>query len=116
MLSKKNKIQKKKETEEVFKKGKSSFDELTGVKVLETENKINRFVIVVSAKVSKKAVVRNRIKRRLNEVARLNLKNLNTGYDFFILALPRIINLDYHQMEKSLLRHFKKLKVIKTKA
>jgi len=91
MLNKKNKIQKKKEVENVFKNGKSSFDKFLGLKVIKTENKINRFVIVVSAKVSKKAVKRNYIKRRLHEIARLNLRYLDQGHDFFVLALPPII-------------------------
>ena len=113
MLSKKNKISKKKEVEKVFKNGKSSFDNLLGVKYLSSENKINRFVIVVSAKVSKKAVERNKIKRQLSEIIRLKLPQLNNGLDCFVLALPRVKEFGYHELEKSLSRHFKKLGLLK---
>jgi len=112
MLNKKNKIQKKKEVDELFKKGRSSFDKFLGVKVLKTQNKINRFVIVVSTKVSKKAVERNRLKRQINEVVRLNLKRLEVGYDFFILALPPISQKNYHEIESLFLAHCKKLKTL----
>ncbi len=112
MLNKQNKIQKKKEVENVFKNGKSSFDKILGVKVLKTENKITRFVIVVSTKISKKAVVRNRLKRQLSEVARLNLIKLKPGTEFFIIAMPEIAQLNYHDIEKVFLNHCKKLRVL----
>lgn len=116
MLNKKNKIYKKKETEDVFRGGKSSFNNFLGVRALKTDSKDTRFVIVVSARVSKKAVERNKIKRQLNEVARLNLKLLQPGYDFFILALPPIINKNFHEIEGIFLFHCKKLKttILKT--
>jgi len=112
MLNKKNKISKKKETENVFKKGKSSFDKFLGIKVLKTENKTTRFVIVVSTKVSKKAVERNKIKRQLSEIARLNLKMLKPSHDFFILALPPVINKNFHEIGESFLFHCRNLKAI----
>lgn len=109
MLKKENRLTKKKEIELVFKEGKSSFDKITGVKALASENKTNRFAVVISNKVSKKAVVRNRKKRQLREIVRLNLPKLKLGFDFFILGLPGIVEADYHEMEKSLLGHFRKL-------
>ena len=51
MLNKKNKIFKKKEVDNVFKNGKSSFDKFLGVKAVKTENKISRFAIVNSSSV-----------------------------------------------------------------
>ncbi len=115
MLNKKNKIQKKKEIEEVFKKGRSSFDSMLGVKVLKTNNNLNRFVVVVSTKVSKKATERNRLKRQLNEILRLNLKNIAQNCDFFILALPAIKDKKYHEIESVVLNHFKKLKALSSR-
>ena len=45
-----------------------------------------RFGFVISTKVSKLAVQRNRIKRAMSESARHNLKSLKNGYDVVFLA------------------------------
>ena|SRR3989338_8454356 len=109
MLKKENRLIRKREIDQVFSKGKSSFDKIIGVKALETKGKINRFCIVVSSKVSKKAVIRNRKKRQLREAVRLNSNKLQAGFDFFILGLPPVVGADYREIEASLLGHFKKL-------
>ena len=111
MLGRKYKIHKKKEVEAVFKNGRSSFDNILGVKNLPTDKNVIRFVIVVSGKVSKKAVVRNALKRRLSELCRTNLSTLAPGNDFFILALPPSAKKTYQELGRSLLQHFKKLGV-----
>jgi len=113
MLKKENRLTKRKEIDEAFKKGKSSFDKVLGVKVSKTENKINRFAIIISAKVSKKAVIRNRKKRQLREIIRHHLPELKPGFDFFILGLPAIADAQYHEIEHALLQHFRKLKILK---
>lgn len=112
MLPKKFRLAKTKEIDKVFKLGKSSFDQILGVKVLPTENEISRFVIVVSTKVSKKAVIRNKIKRRLHEIVRVHLPKIKTGFEFFILALPAAKDCDYHDLEKSLQNHWQRLGIL----
>ena len=112
MLPKKFRITKTKEIDKVFKLGKSSFDSVLGVKMFTSENNISRFVVVVSTKVSKKAVIRNKIKRRLHEIVRSQLPKIKVGFDFFILALPAAKNCDYHALEKSLQNHWHRLGVL----
>jgi ribonuclease P protein component len=112
MLPKKFRLTKTKEIDKVFKLGKSSFDSILGVKTLASENNFSRFVIVASTKVSKKAVIRNQIKRRLHEIVRLNLTKIKPGFDFFILALPAAKDSDYHILEKSLQNHWQRLGTI----
>lgn len=59
---------------------------------------------VVSKKLSKSAVTRNRIKRQIREVVRLILKKtkLKTGYFLLILAKKEILEADYSEIEKSI--------------
>jgi ribonuclease P protein component len=48
-----------------------------------------RLGITVTKKIDKRAVYRNRIKRRLKEAARLGgLKNGRNGYDYIVIARP----------------------------
>jgi ribonuclease P protein component len=51
---------------------------------------LNRFGFVVSQKVSKKATVRNKIRRRLAEVIKAEMKNIKIGTDMVLIALPGI--------------------------
>ena len=110
MLPQKNRLNKKKDFDAVFKKGKSSFDELLGVKILKNnKQKFSRFGIIVSSKVSKKAVKRNKIKRRIRNIIRKNhLSSIVIG-DVVVISLPRVLDKKYSEIEKSLYKHFKKL-------
>ncbi len=93
MLGKENRLRRKKDFEEIFKKGRSFKESFLVLKILKNNLKVSRFGFVVSQKVSKKAVVRNKIKRRLREIVGLNIKkNLQIGggkkVDGALISLP----------------------------
>ena len=58
---------------------------------------------VVSAKISKSAVQRNRVKRQMREVVRLLLKEggLKSGYHIAILAKESMLGQGYEPIQKS---------------
>lgn len=62
---------------------------------------------------SKKATERNRIKRRIREVIGSELGKLKTGFDVIIISLPAIKDAGYQEIEKSIIKHFKKLGLYK---
>ena len=70
---------------------------------------------VVSVKVSKKAVVRNRIKRQMREVARLLLKEdkLRSGFMVALMAKQDVVGKEYVEIEKSVLEVLKKGGILK---
>jgi len=59
---------------------------------------------VVSKKLSKSAVIRNRIKRQMREVVRLFIQKnrLKTGYFLLISAKKEILDKEYKEIEKSI--------------
>ena len=78
MLKKENRISKKSEFEEIKERGRFlGFSRLFGVVVLDKNDDELKFGVVVSKKISKRAVDRNKIKRRLMEVLGRNLKNFH---------------------------------------
>jgi ribonuclease P protein component len=100
MLSKENRLKKEKDFERVFKQGKPVKAGLLFLKILKTEKDYSRIGLSVSKKISNKAVVRNKVKRRLREAVRTELKKNNiTGYDMVIVALPGIKKASYPEIK-----------------
>lgn len=113
MLKKQNQLTKDKEFDNVFKNGKSSYDKIIGIKVIANNSDNSRFGILISTKISKKAIERNKIKRQIREIIRLDLEKILSGYDFIIITLAPVLGKTYQELEKSIHNHFKKLKLYK---
>lgn len=115
MLPRENRLKKKKDFERVFRKGKGVKGNFLVLKILEKkENKEEpRFGFIVSQKVSKKATLRNKIKRRLREAVRKNLKFLKKGIDGIFIALPGIKDKDFQKIKEEVEFLLKKTKVFK---
>lgn len=111
MLDKKNRIRLNKEFDQIFKTGQSFYGKAFGVKVIKTENKENRVGILVGTKISKKAVVRNKIKRQVREVVRQELPLLKKSYDLAIISLSTAIESDFSFLRDDLRSIFRKLKL-----
>lgn len=108
-LNKKNRLKKKRDFEEVFKKGKAVNGSFLFIKYRKNELGIPRFAFVVSAKVSKKAVERNKIRRIISESARTVIKNLD-NYDVIVVVAKKIIGADRKNIIEDFLGVLKKVK------
>ncbi|MFA4833808.1 MAG: ribonuclease P protein component [Patescibacteria group bacterium] len=102
-------LKKDKEFDKVFKSGRSSFSKILGVKAVANGLTASRFGILVSNKISKKAVERNKIKRRIREVIRLETSEIKPGFDVVIITLPPILGESYQEIEEAIGSNFKKL-------
>ena len=91
-LPKKYRLTHKSEIEKVFKKGRIINSNLFMIRFLPNQLVFSRFTIIVSSKISKKSVIRNRIKRRLRETIRLNILKIKPGYDFIVITKPKILS------------------------
>lgn len=101
MLPKASRIKKKNDFDAVFQKGKSFKTSLLVLKIVKNGLKHNRFGFIVSKKVSKKAVVRNKIRRRLAKISSEAPKNKEMGSDFVFIALPGIEKKDFSEIKDS---------------
>ena len=72
----------------------------------------NRLGYTVSLKLGH-AVVRNRVRRRLREIARLNAPRLQPGWDIVVVARLRAIEAPYAKLEKAFLRACGELGLLK---
>lgn len=112
MLSKEYKLKKKEEFKRIFNKGRYCQSVFIKLKVLENNLQKNHFACAVGLKVSKKATQRNKIKRKIEEIIRLNLGELKQGFDIVIIVDPQIIDKKYNEIEEELIKLLKKAKLL----
>lgn len=62
----------------------------------------NRVGYTVSVKLGH-AVVRNRVRRRLREIVRLNASRVRPGYDLVLVARSRAVGAEYRKLEQAYL-------------
>ena len=103
-LPKKNRLSDKSGIEKVFKKGKRLDSELFSIKFLPAGNNSSKFAIVVSLKISKKAALRNKIRRMISEIIRLNISKLKPGYSIVLMVKPAVLDKGAEDLEKFLMK------------
>jgi ribonuclease P protein component len=113
MLKKSNRIRKNKEFDLVFKTGQSFYEKTLGFRIANNGLQKSRLGILISTKVSKKAVLRNHFKRQIREIFQAELPRLKTGKDLVIIVLPQILNKNFKDIEVFLRVGFKHLNLYK---
>ena len=74
----------------------------------------NRLGITVSVKLGH-AVVRNRARRRLREVYRLNGGALKQGYDIILVARTRTVKVSWQELNDTFVKLCRKLELLEDK-
>ncbi len=85
-LPKNNRLKKKRDFEAVFKTGKAVNGTFLFAKFKKSPSNVSRFGFVVSSKVAKKAVVRNRIRRALTATVQSGLLPRRQAYDTVVVV------------------------------
>jgi len=107
-----NSLTKNHEFRRLYNKGKSVASKCAVVYCIKNNKPGNRLGITVSTKLGG-AVQRNRIRRRLKEVYRLNEQSLRTGYDIVLVARLRSRYAGWIELESSVFSQFVKLGLLK---
>jgi len=113
VLKKINRIVKDKEFDRAFKIGQSFYDKNLGLKAVNNDLKITRLGILISTKVSKKAVVRNHFKRQIREIIRAELPKLKEGKDLVIIVFSQILDKNFEDIKKLLINGLTRLNLYK---
>lgn len=100
------------EFKRVYKRGKSNADYILAVYIFKNYKKQNRLGITVSNKVGK-AVIRNKIRRRIKSAFHEIQKDLKPSIDIVVVARTKSAQSDFSQIEKSLTKNLKKLGAFK---
>ena len=102
MLPKINRLTKEKDFEAVFKHGKSAKSGFLAVRVLKNNLPESRFGFVVSKKISTKATVRNKIKRRMRDAVVVQLKTISPPADVVVITMPSIVTKTFLEIKKAI--------------
>ena len=85
----------------VYQKGKTIRKPKMSLVFLPNSKGFTRVAVVVSKKVEKSAVGRNRIRRRIYEIIRLNMEHLPKKMDYiFVVFNKDVMKMDYSELEK----------------
>jgi ribonuclease P protein component len=88
MLARKNRLTNRTDFSAVYSKGNYLTDGNITIKFLNSGNKTTRIGFSIGKNFSKKAVERNKIRRLLQEIIRLNLSFFKPGFDIIIMLKP----------------------------
>lgn len=102
MLKRENRIRLKKEFLEIKDKGKIKYSPLFGLVFLKKDDDLKKVGFIVSKKISKRAVDRNKIRRILSEIMRKNLDKLEAGSRIVFLAKKEILGKKYDEIENEI--------------
>lgn len=111
MVSKKHRFSGQNGVRYLFKKGHTVRGQLFSTRyLLNTRTTDYRAAVVVSKKVTKSAPKRNRIRRRMYEIVRLNAPKYLQNHDIaFIVFSDKLSNMPHQELEQLVLSHLKQI-------
>ena len=95
----------------LYSKGKSAVNPYMVVYCRKNPTHVGRVGYTVSVKLGH-AVVRNRVRRRLREIYRLNKSSLKSGMDLVVVARTRCIGAKYERINSAFLDACRKLGIL----
>ncbi len=102
MLPKNNRLNKDQDIKRLLATGRSFFLPQFVFRYKKNNEPKSRITFVVSNRVSKKAVERNQLKRRLRNASKELLEKLTEKHDVVIIAKPSSLKLTFPEIKKQL--------------
>ena len=96
----------------VYRQGKVWANSLLVMKAMPNGLSLSRYGFSVTKKVGK-AVQRNRLKRLLREI--IKLQSLRPGWDIVLIARPVAVNTDYHELERAVTKLLARAQLLESK-
>jgi len=113
MLPRKNRLKNKKDFNRIYQSGNFYQNKFIALKFSKNDLSESRIGIVVGTKISKKAVERNRVKRRIRASILGFISHLISGYDVVIMVRPEIVEKDFAAIDTALTELFYKAKLLR---
>jgi len=108
MFAKANRLKKTADFKKIFRSGKFVRGEAIEARFMPNDLDVCRFGFITGLSVSKKATIRNKIRRRLSEAARTLVPSIGNNFDILIVAKAKIIGKSGEEILKDVQNIFKK--------
>ena len=105
-------VKEKYEFRRIYRKGKSAVSPQLVIYCQRNRRGHSRLGVSVSTKLGC-AVVRNRVRRRIREIYRLNKAKMLPGYDLIVVARVRAVETDYQKLDRTYLRLLEQLDLLR---
>ncbi|MCK4592084.1 ribonuclease P protein component [Candidatus Parcubacteria bacterium] len=109
MLKKEFSLRKQKDFENVFNRGVYFSEKFLILKAVKNSLPFSRFGFVISKKISKKAVERNKVKRLMSESIRLSQEKIKSGFDIVFISKVGIVDKNFEEVNELIEKLLKKL-------
>lgn len=96
----------------IYRKGKSAVSPQLVIYCQRNRRGHSRLGVSVSTKLGC-AVVRNRVRRRIREIYRLNKAKMLPGYDLIVVARVRAVETDYQKLDRTYLRLLEQMDLLR---
>lgn len=113
MLSRKYRLRRRNDFSRLYRRGSTAHSRSFSLKYDHNRQGHPRIGVVASTKVSKKAVVRNRLRRQIYSQMREILPEINSGFDIIILVRTSAIGQNGNDLGQELRQAFSKAGLLK---
>jgi ribonuclease P protein component len=113
MLADPHRIRRQRDFDIIHKRGRFFGGGFLSIKTYKTHFSYSRFAVLVSVKVSKRAVDRNKVKRQIKAVLQKQLPLIKDGFDVVFFTQKDILNKDFAEIEKKVVSLLKKARLYK---
>lgn len=113
MLPKLNRLTQEKDIKRVMTRGRAFFVKEFGIKSIRKQsNLLSKVGIIVPKKLTRTAVLRNRIKRQVRHIFLKRINQIQPGYDIVFMARPDFLKLKFDEMEEKIISVLKRIKLL----
>jgi ribonuclease P protein component len=112
MPTKENRLRSARDISRVYSKGSYVSNGIISIKSLQTRRPGSRVVVVVGKKVSKKATIRNRMRRRIVPIIVAQWQTVRAGYDIVITVHNELEGITPKKLESEIKYLLKKANLI----
>lgn len=106
-MEKRYRLRKNKDYQRVYRKSKRVYNRDLTILLMKNGLNTRRFGFTLSKKFGK-ANKRNKVRRKLKEIIRLNIDRFDNGYDYVIIPKSRLIDMTYQEITKTLFHCLKR--------
>lgn len=111
-MDKRYRLRNNMEFKRVYKDGKNYWNRNLILYVRKNNMENSRVGYSITKKIGN-SVVRNKVRRRMKEILRLNFSNVKDGYDLIFIPKRNVVDISYKELESAILHILKLSKVLK---